>query len=64
MVTGDHVAIARKVSSQVGLGQNLVEAGDGLQSDDPRHIKRAMSADGFAEVTPEDKCHIVARFER
>lgn len=64
MVTGDHEAIARQVASQVGLGQNIVAAGDWLRSDDPRQIERAMSADGFAEVTPEDKFDIVERFQR
>jgi len=63
MVTGDHVAIARQVASQVGLDRNIVEAGDWLKSDDPQQVERAMSADGFAEVTPEDKFDIVARFQ-
>ena len=64
MVTGDHEAIARQVAGQVGLGQNIEEAGDWLRSDDPRQVERAMAADGFAEVTPEDKYNIVERFQR
>ncbi|WP_437719356.1 plasma-membrane proton-efflux P-type ATPase [Sorangium sp. So ce448] len=64
LLTGDHQAIARQVASRVGLGQNIVEAGDWLRSDDPRQVERAMSADGFSEVTPEDKYNIVERFQR
>ncbi len=62
MVTGDHEAIARQVAAQVGLGDDIVEA-DWLDSDDPQRVERAMLADGFAEVTPEDKFHIVERFQ-
>ena len=44
MVTGDHEAIARQVAGQVGLGQNIEEAGDWLRSDDPRQVERAMAS--------------------
>ncbi|MFA5221518.1 MAG: HAD-IC family P-type ATPase, partial [Methanoregula sp.] len=59
MVTGDHIAIAKEVSLNVGLGQNIVPrtaliAGGG---DDTR--KQLESADGFAQVLPEDKFNIV-----
>jgi H+-transporting ATPase len=64
MVTGDHEAIARQVAAQVGLGQNILEAGAWLRSDDPQQIERSLSADGFAQVTPEDKYTIVERFQR
>ncbi len=64
MVTGDHGAIGRQVARQVGLGTNIMTAGDWLESDDPASVKRALSADGFAGVTPEDKYHIVERFQR
>jgi H+-transporting ATPase len=64
MVTGDHAAIARQVAGQVGLGEKIEEAGDWLRADDEESRRRALAADGFAEVTPEDKYHIVERFQR
>jgi H+-transporting ATPase len=63
MVTGDHEAIARQVARQIGLGDHILAAGEWLRSDDPRQVERALSADGFAEVTPEDKFDIVQRFQ-
>jgi len=60
IVTGDHGAIAREVSRELGLGTRIVSArevfehegsdGDGVQIED---------ADGFAEVFPEHKFKIV-----
>ncbi len=64
MVTGDHQAIGRQVAKQVGLGENVLEAGDWLRSDGEEDVKRVLAADGFAEVTPEDKFNIVDRFRR
>jgi H+-transporting ATPase len=64
MVTGDHIAIARQVARQVGLGLNIVEPGAWLRADDSSSVARALAADGFAEVTPEDKYDIVDRFQR
>ncbi len=63
MVTGDHAAIARQVSGQIGLGQDIEDAGEWLRSNDDRSVERALAADGFAGVTPEDKFHIVERFQ-
>jgi H+-transporting ATPase len=59
MVTGDHIAIAHEIAGQVGLGQNILPrtalvAGDGDES-----RKQLESADGFAQVLPEDKFRIV-----
>ncbi len=62
MVTGDQQAIAREVAEQLGLGTNIVNAQSfantahheaGQLSDAIEH------ADGFAEVWPEHKYHIV-----
>ncbi len=64
MVTGDHAAIARQVASQVGLGDDIAEAGAWLEEDSDEARQRALSADGFAEVTPEDKYRIVERFQQ
>ena len=59
MVTGDHIAIAKEVSAQVGLGNDIVLPSAFLD----KHEKDAQTvveeADGFAEVFPEHKYHIV-----
>jgi H+-transporting ATPase len=62
MVTGDQIAIARETSRELGLGTNILDAG-GLG--DTKHHETAQSAeaiekaDGFAQVFPEHKFHIV-----
>jgi H+-transporting ATPase len=62
MVTGDQVAIGREIASQLKLGTNIVDAG---VFEDTRHHETGQledaieSADGFAQVFPEHKFHIV-----
>jgi H+-transporting ATPase len=62
MVTGDQLAIARETAGQLGLGANILDA-SGLG--DTKHHESAQSAeaidraDGFAQVFPEHKFHIV-----
>ncbi len=59
MVTGDHEAIAKEIAHQVNLGANITHASSFLDKPD-RQAKRAVEeADGFAEVFPEHKYHIV-----
>jgi H+-transporting ATPase len=65
MVTGDNKAIARQISSQLGLGMNiqlvgelLEGAGDGSKLP-AKTAKQIEAADGFAEVFPEHKFEIV-----
>jgi H+-transporting ATPase len=62
MVTGDALAIAQETAKKLGLGTNILDAG-GL-GDSKRHESKAVtasieSADGFAQVFPEHKFHIV-----
>jgi len=62
MVTGDQKAIAREIAGQLGLGTNIVDAKGFGQT--PHHESGQMAdaieqADGFAEVWPEHKYHIV-----
>lgn len=58
MVTGDQVAIGREIARQVGLGDQILDAaildggGDDLGA-------RVEATDGFAQVFPEHKYHIV-----
>jgi len=59
MLTGDSLAIAREIAGQVGIGQNIMRAGD---LEGKRHeIQLALirESDGFAEVYPQDKYKIV-----
>ncbi len=62
MVTGDALAIAKETAKKLGLGANILDAG-GL-GDAKRHETKAVTAsienaDGFAQVFPEHKFHIV-----
>jgi H+-transporting ATPase len=59
MVTGDHTAIAREVSSLVGLRTNIVTPSSFLNKPDDEAEKAVEGADGFAEVFPEHKYRIV-----
>jgi len=65
MVTGDHAAIAREVSRELGLGTNIVSAHKLFEHEDSdgdtAHIE---AADGFAEVFPEHKFKIVRTLQR
>jgi H+-transporting ATPase len=62
MVTGDQMAIAKETAKQLGMGTNILDAG-GLG--DIKHHETAQmaesieKADGFAQVFPEHKFHIV-----
>jgi H+-transporting ATPase len=61
MVTGDQVAIAAEIAREVGLGQNIESAADFSEGEDPSadYAARIEAADGFAEVFPDHKYHIV-----
>jgi H+-transporting ATPase len=62
MVTGDQVAIARETAAKLGLGTHILDAGG---FGDTKHHETAQlaesieKADGFAQVFPEHKFHIV-----
>jgi H+-transporting ATPase len=62
MVTGDQLAIAKEIGRQLGLGTNIVDAS---VFDETKHIEAGQladaieQADGFAQVFPEHKYHIV-----
>jgi len=62
MVTGDQIAIAKEMARQLGLGQNIVDA---TVLSETEHYKQSQlteaidEADGFAQVFPEHKFHIV-----
>ena len=62
MVTGDALAIAQETAKKLGMGANILDA-SGF-GDSKRHETAALAeliekADGFAQVFPEHKFHIV-----
>ena len=62
MVTGDQVAIARETAVKLGLGTNILEAsgfGDSKHQETAQLAETIENADGFAQVFPEHKFHIV-----
>ena len=59
MVTGDHIAIAQEISAQVSLGRNILSRTALISKDGAEVQKQLESADGFAQVLPEDKFRIV-----
>ena len=62
MVTGDQLAIARETSRQLGLGTNILDAsglGDTKHHESAQSAEAIEKADGFAQVFPEHKFHIV-----
>jgi H+-transporting ATPase len=59
MVTGDHIAIAKEISSQVNLGNDIVLPAAFLDKSDSEAQGVVEAAQGFAEVFPEHKYRIV-----
>jgi H+-transporting ATPase len=62
MVTGDQVAIAKEIAHQLDLGTNIIDAS--IFDETKHHETGQMAdtieqADGFAQVFPEHKYHIV-----
>jgi H+-transporting ATPase len=62
MVTGDQLAIARETAANLGLGANILDAsgfGDTKHHETEQLAVSIEKADGFAQVFPEHKFHIV-----
>jgi len=62
MVTGDQIAIARETAKQLGMGTNILDAsglGDIKHTETPKAAEAIEKADGFAQVFPAHKFHIV-----
>jgi len=67
MVTGDQVAIARETAGKLGLGANILDAsgfGDTKHHETAQLAESIEKADGFAQVFPEHKFHIVDVLEQ
>jgi H+-transporting ATPase len=62
MVTGDQLAIAKETAEKLGLGTNILDAavlGDGHGDETAAVTDSIEHADGFAQVFPEHKFHII-----
>jgi H+-transporting ATPase len=62
MVTGDQMAIAQETARQLGMGPNILDAsglGDTKRQETAQSAEAIEKADGFAQVFPEHKFHIV-----
>ncbi len=62
MVTGDALAIARETAAKLGLGANILDAGslgDAQRQETAPLAEAIEKADGFAQVFPEHKFHLV-----
>ena len=59
MVTGDHVAIAQEIARKVHLGTNIQLVDAFLDKPDRVAGRVVEEAEGFAQVFPQDKYHIV-----
>jgi H+-transporting ATPase len=62
MVTGDALAIAQETAKKLGMGTNILDAGslgDVKKGENKTITELIEKADGFAQVFPEHKFHIV-----
>ena len=62
MVTGDALAIAQETAKKLGMGANILDAsgfGDAKRHETAQLAESIEKADGFAQVFPEHKFHIV-----
>ncbi len=59
MVTGDHSAIAKEIAQEVNLRKNIMPASSFMDKPDREAQRVVEEADGFAQVFPEHKYHIV-----
>ncbi|MGC9258503.1 MAG: plasma-membrane proton-efflux P-type ATPase [Phycisphaerae bacterium] len=62
MVTGDALAIAKETARKLAMGTNILDAaglGDSKKEENAQVADSIAQADGFAQVFPEHKFHIV-----
>ena len=62
MVTGDALAIAKETAKKLDMGTNILDAaalGDSNKQETDQVTEEIEKADGFAQVFPEHKFHIV-----
>jgi H+-transporting ATPase len=62
MITGDQLPIAVEMAKELGMGTHILDAtslGDKAQENSAQSIGAIENADGFAQVFPEHKYHII-----
>ncbi len=62
MVTGDQLAIAKETAKKLDMGANILDAaslGDSKKEETAKVGESIEKADGFAQVFPEHKFHII-----
>jgi len=59
MLTGDSIDIAKEISNQIGIGNNIIRMADIKDLSADQQLKTVSECDGFAEIYPEDKYKIV-----
>ena len=59
MLTGDSIDIAKEISSEVGIGSNIIRMADIKDLSVDNQLKIVDECDGFAEIYPEDKYKVV-----
>lgn len=59
MLTGDSIDIAKEISKQIGIGNNIIRMADIKDQSVDQQLKTVSECDGFAEIYPEDKYKIV-----
>jgi H+-transporting ATPase len=67
MVTGDALAIAKETAKTLGMGTNILDGavlGDSKTEETEAVTKSIEDADGFAQVFPEHKFHIVDTLQK
>ncbi len=67
MLTGDQLAIAQETAKRLGMGAAILDAsslGDVAQQETASAAEAIEKADGFAQVFPEHKFHIVEALQK
>ncbi len=62
MVTGDALAIAKETAAKIGLGTDILDAralGHTNENETAAVAESILAADGFAQVFPEHKYHLI-----
>ena len=62
MVTGDALAIAKETATKIGLGTDILDAaalGHPNTHESAAAVESILAADGFAQVFPEHKYHLI-----
>jgi H+-transporting ATPase len=59
MLTGDNIAIARQIATEVGIGNKIIHMSDIKNLTENEQVKIVEESDGIAEIYPEDKYMIV-----